>query len=115
MSIVLDILPAIAVLVMGYILGYTTGYDIPKINPEQGYGVPIHNLDLSSDGLTIKFSVGQIEMFAPLVRPTSRPPNIERAAYVFVDGDSLMFVDTEGRDVFGTPIPYTPPLKFVTE
>lgn len=84
---------------------------MPAMNSTQGF--PIRELNLSEDGKTLTFYIGDSQWQAVMKEAVSRPPNMALTSTVFVIGDELHFLNAENINVFGRPLRYTDSLQIL--
>lgn len=101
-------------IILGFVAGYIGFKD--NINVGSDLGFPIENLELDPSGTVLTFDLGANHIRANLNEAYDRPPNLETATHIFLDGNELEFTDSENNRLFSNVhIRYVPPLIFVEE
>jgi hypothetical protein len=110
-----DFLTCFLLLLLGAVIGIllvlvvTGGASLRDGNATQG--IPIHDIELTEDGLTLTFYIGNQQWQATMKEAVSRPPNMSAAITMFIEGDELLFLNSESKNIFGETLHYVDSLR----
>jgi hypothetical protein len=84
-----------------YVLGLDLGASFSTVGYTQSdLGVPVEAVELDQSGLVLSLTLGNSEFQIELHKPQARPPRLESATRLYVDGDELVLVDSENKRLF---------------